>query len=206
MRTPKLDSNQLYTYADYETWDDGQRWELIDGVPYCMSPAPRIRHQRISIELSRQISNFLKDRECDVFCAPCDVNLPKPGETEETSTTILQPDLLVVCDQSKIKDKYIVGAPDWIIEILSPSTAKKDQKEKMRTYARAGVKEYWIVNPAYATITVFKLEDNKFIQQNIFDETDEIEVATLPGLKIIAKDVLPKIKRVQEDPPHWHRI
>jgi Uma2 family endonuclease len=198
MPQPDLSSNKTYTYADYETWDDGNRWELIDGIPYCMS-APRIRHQRILRELSGQIYQFLKDKDCEMFMAPCDVLLPKENKSEEQSSNSVQPDILVVCDPEKIKEKYIVGAPDWIIEILSPSTVKKDQIQKKHLYERFGVKEYWIVCPIYGTITVFKLKGQKLELEEIYNSEAEIEVDTIPELKIICEDVLPSIKRVKEE-------
>ena len=199
MSSPELNSNKTYTYADYAQWDDEQRWELIEGVPYNMTPAPTLRHQNILGELHLQIASFLKGKDCKVFLAPCDLLLPEKDQEDNQSKNILQPDIMVVCDSSKIKDKYVVGAPDWIIEILSPSTAKKDKIQKKKAYEKAGVKEYWLVSQTYGTITIFKLKDGKLTHQDVYDETAELDVETLPGLTIIANDILPAIKRVKEE-------
>jgi Uma2 family endonuclease len=199
MSSPELNSNKTYTYADYAQWDDGHRWEVIDGAPYCMAPGLSVRHQRILVDFTRQISTFLMDKDCEVIIAPCDLLLPEAGEKAEQTKNIFQPDIMVVCDPSKIKDKYVVGTPDWVIEILSPSTAKKDKIQKKKAYEKAGVKEYWLVSQTYGTITIFRLKDGKLIHQDVYDETAELDVETLPGLTIIAKDILPAIKRVKEE-------
>lgn len=105
--------------------------------------------------------------------------------------------------EEKIKEKYIFGAPDWVVEILSPSTAKKDQNQKKHVYENAGVKEFWVVCPVYATVSIYRLVDGKLELQDIYDEEDELEVKVLPGLKICAKDFLPTIKRVKEGSPEY---
>lgn len=115
-----------YTYGDYLTWPDEERWELIEGVPYDMTPAPSTNHQRILGELFRQISTFLLDRDCEVFIAPFDVRLPEGDEADEQIITVVQPDIAVICDPAKIDRRGCRKAPDFIIEILSPSTAAKD--------------------------------------------------------------------------------
>ncbi len=199
MAVCKAKANRIYTYADYEAWDDDQRWELIEGVPYSMTPGPNVRHQTILGDLYLTVANFLKNRECKVFFAPCDVLFPEGNEGEKTVKNVFQPDLFVVCDENKIKEKYIFGAPDWVVEILSPSTSKKDQSLKKRVYEKAGVKEFWVVCPVYATVSVFKLLDGKLQLEDVYDETAELEISFLPGLKISAADFLPSIKRVKEE-------
>ena len=136
MTIPQKD--ERYTYLDYYSWDDGERWELIDGVAYAMSPAPAPKHQTISRELLVQIANFLKGKPYEVFHAPFDVRLNADSDDD----TVMQPDIFVVCDKSKIDDKGCNGAPDMIIEILSPSTAKRDIVLKFNAYLQAGVREY----------------------------------------------------------------
>lgn len=148
-----------YNYSDYLKWQDDERWELIDGIAYNMTPAPSRKHQEISGELFRQISNYLQGKDCRVYAAPFDVRLPKKDEKEEIET-IVQPDITIVCDKSKLDDKGCIGAPDLIIEILSPHTAKKDVREKFYLYENVGVKEYWIADPDDETIMVFYLKDS----------------------------------------------
>ncbi len=154
-------TDQKYTYADYLTWDDGQRWELINGEAYCMSPAPGVRHQKLSAELLRQLANHLKGKPCQVFSAPFDVRLSERSTASDNYVdNVIQPDLLVICDKSKLDDRGCNGAPDLVIEILSPSTAAVDFKIKFDLYQRFGVLEYWIIHPAEQTLLVFKLQEH----------------------------------------------
>jgi len=187
-RLPEEDEH--YTYADYCTWDDDNRWELIDGVAYAMS-APTIAHQEISIELSRQFSNFLNGKPCKVFTAPVDVRLfaNQDDETDESDDTVVQPDLLVVCDRTKLSDgRSCKGAPDLVVEILSPSTASKDRMIKLQKYREAGVREYWIVDPDERTVLVYLFTDGK-ISRTKYAEADSVPVTVLPGLTISLPDV-----------------
>ena len=193
------------TYADYISWSDDQRWEIIDGEAYCMN-APNTAHQRLSRKLTIQISKILDEKECELFYAPFDVLLPKGNESVDNIKTILQPDLLVICDKEKIKKNYCLGAPDWVVEILSPSTASRDQILKRRTYEKAGVKEYWVCHPTDFTVTIYRLENQKLVYQDTYDETAEPEVKAVPGLKVNLKDAFPeRIKRVKE-PSNYYRI
>ncbi len=156
---PLKKSDHRYTYKEYCSWPDDERWELIDGVAYNMSPAPTSNHQRLSFELARQIGNFLESRHCKAFSAPFDVFLPVfPIKSENEIDTVVQPDISVICDKSKIIEKGCLGAPDLIIEILSPSTSKRDLNEKFGLYERSGVKEYWVVDPGNKYIRVFHLQ------------------------------------------------
>ncbi|MCP4693168.1 MAG: Uma2 family endonuclease, partial [Desulfobacterales bacterium] len=122
MALPLL-KNEYYTYADYLTWTDDERWELIDGEPYNMSPAPSTAHQRVLMKFINQIENFLSDRKCEAFPAPFDVRFPGEVEAPEDIIDVVQPDISVICDPSKIDEKGCLGAPDFIAEIISPSTA-----------------------------------------------------------------------------------
>ena len=125
-----LKLEERFTYGDYLTWDDGERWELIDGVPYNMSPAPTVRHQAISRELSTEFALYLRGKPCQLFAAPFEVRLPEVDESDELVETVVQPDLSIICDKSKLDEAGCRGAPDLIVEILSPSTAHKDLKVK----------------------------------------------------------------------------
>ncbi|MBN2656733.1 MAG: Uma2 family endonuclease [Spirochaetales bacterium] len=160
MGIPKIKNDQIYTYGDYATWPDDERWELIDGVAWNMSPAPATRHQRISRKLSTEIDTFLKDKTCEVFAAPFDVTFPDfAGQEESDIRTVVQPDLSVICDPDKLTEKGCTGAPDLVIEILSPYTSKKDLNEKFRLYEREGVREYWIIDHESRYVQVFLLND-----------------------------------------------
>lgn len=176
---------ERYTYGEYLTWDDGQRWELIDGVPFNMTPAPSRRHQSISGELFRQISTFLLDKPCRVYAAPFDVRLPATGEAGRDCTTVVQPDISVICDPAKLDDAGCIGAPDLIVEIISPSTSLRDHREKFNRYERAGVQEYWLVDPANRLVTVFFLgPDTRYGRAAVYGDQDTVSVRTLPGLEI----------------------
>lgn len=149
MADPAVDRSALYTYRDYRSWPDDERWELIRGEAWMMG-APTTAHQRLSAELYRAIFAALpEDGPCEVFYAPVDVLLPRrPADDDDEVDTVVQPDLIVVCDPAKVRDSFVRGAPDLVVEILSPSTSGKDQREKYRVYEEAGVREYWIIDPA----------------------------------------------------------
>jgi len=154
----KLD--ETYTYADYLSWDDDTRYEIIDGIVYAMS-APTVRHQGISGELYGAFWEFLRGKPCRVFAAPFDVRLFP--EEDESDTTVVQPDILVVCDPLKLANgKACKGAPDLVVEILSDSTRILDLKVKAEKYREAGVKEYWIVNSDTLELMVNLLEDGRY--------------------------------------------
>lgn len=153
-------SLETYTYGDYVSWPDEERWELIEGRAYSMSPAPNREHQRLSGALHNQIYNFLSNSECQVYAAPFDVRLPDAGEPDNDVHSVVQPDIAVICDLSRLDDKGCRGAPDWIIEILSPSTAAKDQREKLALYEKHGVQHYWLVHPTDRVVTVYSRSDD----------------------------------------------
>jgi Uma2 family endonuclease len=147
MGLPARKDDQRYTYRDYQAWPDDERWELIDGVAYSMS-APGSTHQGISMNLAGLLAEFLKGKPCRAFAAPYDVWLPRhPDDAEDNVDTVVQPDLLVTCGQTKIRPRGHWGGPDLVVEILSPSTSRKDFREKYDAYQRSGVKEYWVIDP-----------------------------------------------------------
>ncbi|MBA2410335.1 MAG: Uma2 family endonuclease [Gammaproteobacteria bacterium] len=173
-----------YTYQDYCAWSDDERWELIDGQAYNMSPAPTRRHQDVVMELSRQIANFLRAHPCRVYTAPFDVRLPRAAEADAQIDTVVQPDISVICDANKLDDPGCRGAPDWIIEVLSPGTAAKDQIRKRELFQRHGVKEYWLVHPIDRILTVYKLETQEYGKPDIRATEGSTEVATIQGFEI----------------------
>lgn len=182
--------NKKYTYGDYLKWPDEERWEIIGGVPYDMSPAPSTKHQSISMELSRQLANYLLNKECQVFAAPFDVRLPHGDEKDEDIENIVQPDLCVVCDPTKLDERGCMGAPNLVVEIISPSTAKKELNEKFNLYERSGVLEYWVVFPKFNVIVVYSLdEEGKYQKTGDFAAGQILSSDLFPGLEIKLEDV-----------------
>jgi Uma2 family endonuclease len=147
-------AEQRFTYRDYATWPSDERWELIEGVPYAMSPAPAFSHQAIVFELAGQIRNLLSGKPCKGASSPIDVILIDDGMSQDDAETVVQPDLLIVCDPKKIVQRGILGAPDFIIEVRSPSSASHDQITKAALYEKHGVREYWVLDPVEKLITV----------------------------------------------------
>jgi Uma2 family endonuclease len=181
---------EKFSYADYLTWHDDQRWELINGEPLLMAPAPNRIHQTVSRKLSYQIESYMQDKPCELFFAPFDVRLEEPGTSNEDIFNVVQPDLLVVCDPAKLDTHGCIGAPDWIIEIISPSTASKDHIIKRELYERFGVTEYWIVQPMDRLIMVYQLTpDRCYGRPAVYSESDIVTVGILPELQIDLKPV-----------------
>jgi len=203
MRASRAKKNE-YSYGDYLLWPDNRRYEIIEGVVYDMTPAPTPEHQRLLGKLHLKIAGFLKGKDCEVFVAPLDVLLPEADEADEKVKTVVQPDLLVVCDSKKITPRGCRGAPDWIIEVLSPSTASKDQILKRRIYEKAGVREYWVIHPTDRTIMIYRLHKAKLAFVDTYDDQAELKAACLPGLTIAAAEIFPpQPKVVREDPMHY---
>jgi Uma2 family endonuclease len=187
MARPAEKLQERFTYADYLQWNDGERWELIDGVPYNMTAAPFRLHQGIVGELFRQIANFLDDKPCEVYAAPFDVRLPKTkrDKAHKRIYDVVQPDIAVICDPEKLDDAGCIGAPDVIIEVLSPSTAGKDQIKKAALYEKHGVKEYWIVHPTDKIVMVRILDEHgKYGMPVFYEGQGKLMMVTLPGLEI----------------------
>lgn len=190
-------SEKKYTYGDYLDWPEGERWELIEGIPCNMTPAPSIEHQRISGEIFRQISNFLFDNECEVFAAPFDVRLPEADETDAEIITVVQPDIAVICDPAKLDPRGCRGAPDVIMEILSPATAVRDQIQKVTLYQKHGVREYWTVHPSDRLVTVRLLgAEGSYGIPTIYEAKGLQPLATLPGLQIDLDSVFRRVEVV----------
>lgn len=182
MSLPK--ENKKYTYAEYLTWPKEEKWEIINGEPY-MQAAPSWQHQSISRELILQFGEYLRNKTCQIFSAPFDLRLPYDGEKDEETTNVYQPDLVVVCDKNKLKGTGYYGVPSMVIEILSPATARIDRLLKFNMYEKAGVKEYWIVEPDTKLISVFILQsNNKYGRPEIYTESDNIKVSVFSDLTI----------------------
>ncbi len=198
---PVPNEKTYYTYADYLSFEGDERMEIINGEIVMMA-SPLTIHQRISTELSRQLANFLVEKPCQVFSAPLDVRLfEKAGDNPRNVDTVVQPDILIVCDKNKIDDKGIKGAPDLVIEILSPSTQGHDCFIKLNLYQQAGVREYWIADPETKTVKVFLLDDEGIYRTaKAYNRTDTVKVNILNGCFIELSKVFP-----EEDipiPPH----
>jgi Uma2 family endonuclease len=183
-----ISKSRLYTYADYLSWMDDKRRELYDGVVYDLLSAPTRWHAEISSNLSFIFSWFVRKNKgkCKIYHAPFDVRLPKNGETADDKIyTVVQPDICVICDPKKLDEKGCLGAPDLVVEVQSPSTAKHDLNEKFHLYEEAGVKEYWVVFPRDKGLTVFLLqEDGKFDKGTSYEFEGKVSVSIFKGLEI----------------------
>lgn len=191
MAPHSLDLNKRYTFADYLGWFDDKRRELIDGFVSMMTPAPLRYHQKISIKIASKIFIYLENNKCEVYSAPFDVRLPKNDETADDKIyNVVQPDIVVVCDPAKLDEKGCLGAPDFIVEIISESTSKKDLKDKYFLYEESGVKEYWIAFPHEKSIHKFVLNlKNKYELKGMFVEGDKISPSTFPDLVMDLDDI-----------------
>ena len=182
--------NEKYTYQDYLNWPDDERWEIIEGMPYNMSPVPSIKHQSISLNFVVEIKNKLKNKNCKIFEAPTDVVFD--------DSTVVQPDIFIVCDKNKITEQNIQGAPDLIVEIVSQTTEVKDRKEKLILYEKFGVKEYIIVFPEREYLERYILKRGKYFAPEIFnwDETFKFKIF---NIKINLWEIFEKEKSPKED-------
>ncbi len=176
----QLDLTKQYSFADYLTWFDDKRRELWDGFIKLMS-APSSHHQISSGGIYGELYLYLKKKKkkekCKLFSAPFDVRFPKNGEKDnEKIYTVVQPDIVIICDKTKIDKRGCIGAPDFVAEVISPSTAKNDMEYKYKLYEKEGVREYWIVFPHEKIIQSFILEDKKYIKNGIFARSEKIPV------------------------------
>ena len=177
-----LRSSEHYTYADYLTWPEDSRYELIDGQAYLMAPAPTFNHQLLAFEIAFQVRVALEGKPCTVLAAPIDVRLPKTAESDDEIDTMVQPDVLVVCNPAKIEQRGLRGAPDWLAEVLSPASASHDQTIKLKAYERAGVKEYWLVHPLDLVVTIYRWTEGAYGRPDIQALTGETAIGVLPGV------------------------
>ncbi|HRF12495.1 MAG: hypothetical protein AW09_000088 [Candidatus Accumulibacter phosphatis] len=176
--------HNYHTYADYLAWPEDVRYELIDGTAYLMAPAPTLEHQEVAGEIYFQLRQALAGNTCRVFIAPLDVRFPKTEAADERIDTVLQPDVLVVCDLSRLDHRGVCGAPDLVVEVLSPSTASHDHVWKRRVYERSGVREYWLVHPIDRMITVYRLQDGEYGKPEVMELSGETVVGILPGVAV----------------------
>ena len=201
MGQPLRKSPTIFTYADYCRWPDDERWELIEGMAYRMV-TPGLAHQAVVGELFLQIANYLRGKPCRPFIAPFDVRLPRGNEADEEVTTVVQPDISVICDPDKLDERGCRGAPDWVIEVLSPSTAAKDQIQKLAAYERAGVREVWLVHPTDHVVIVYTLNaDGSYGKPAIHETTGTLTPGLFPDLLIEWGLVFPDATAQPSSPP-----
>lgn len=179
-----LRDQHLHTYGEYLTWPDDLRYELIDGRAYAMSPAPTLPHQAIVGELFSQIHGQLRGHPCRVYVAPFDVRLPRGGEADDDINTVVQPDIAMFCDRSRLDERGARGAPDWVIEVLSPGTASHDQLLKRDLYERHGVAEYWLVHPGDRLVTVYRLLDGAYGKPHVQEFAGSLSPTIPDGVQV----------------------
>lgn len=179
------EEKRKYSYTEYMSLDEDFLCEVLDGEIISMSPSPTPKHQDVVDELTAEFKMFLRGKECMAFSSPIDVCLFAEHEMKyEEIKDWVQPDLIVVCDRSKIGEKNIIGAPDLVIEVLSPSTTKNDRLIKYKNYEKAGVREYWIVDPYHMSVEVYELNKNSFDRTGIYLKEDNLNVGILEGFSI----------------------
>lgn len=189
MGLPRRDEKH-HTYGDYLRWLEDIRYELIDGVAYLRRPAPGLQHQELVGGIYAQLLQQQLDKgPCKPLVSPIDVLLPKGEEADEQIETVVQPDVMVVCDPKQLSERGVRGAPDFIVEVSSPSTASHDHLLKRRLYELAGVKEFWLVHPSDRIATIYRLHAGEYGKPDVQELTGDSEIAVLPGAwdEIIAR-------------------
>jgi Uma2 family endonuclease len=197
MSLPENKKGKKYTYKDYLGWTDNGRYELIDGIIYDLAPAPSTAHQRVLRRLFFLFESYLNQnsdqaKDCELFTAPFDVRIPLADEKDEEIETVVQPDIVIICDQSGLDEKGYRGTPDLIVEILSPATAQKDMVNKLNLYERAGVKKYWIIHPIDRTVMVLKIGiNNRYGRPETYTAEDKIKTDFFTDLTVALDKVFP---------------
>jgi len=183
-----------HTYRDYLTWSRDYGDELINGTAYVREPpSPSWWHQGVVVELCRQVANALEGKPCRVCVAPLDVRLPKSTEEDDQVDTVVQPDVFIVSDLNKLDARGVRGAPDWVVEVLSPSTARHDQTVKLAAYERAGVREVWLIDPVARTLTIYQLEAGSYGRATTLELKGRTQLTAVPGVTIDWARVLAKV-------------
>ncbi|MBB6239340.1 Uma2 family endonuclease [Pedobacter sp. AK013] len=191
----ELDASLTYSYSNYLNWLFPERVELIKGKVFKMSPAPSRGHQEVAGSIFLNLGIFLKDKPCKVYSAPFDVRFPKESKADKDVYTVLQPDICVVCDKSKLDARGCIGAPDLVIEILSPGNTKMELLNKYRVYEEFGVKEYWVVSQSDQSILIYTLDETgKFQPSKIFTLSEKITSTVLPGFELALDDVFDDVE------------
>lgn len=186
----QLDLNGTYSYADYLLWKFKERVELFKGKILEMSPAPSRKHQDVSGNLYGFLFMLFKNKTCKLYSAPFDVRLPKHNTEDKEIYTVVQPDLCIICDLEKLDDRGCVGAPDLVVEILSPGNSKREMKDKFQLYEEAGVREYWIIDPNQESVLINVLENGEYITKRPVVD-DIVSSYIFPNVKIHTNDIFP---------------
>ncbi len=190
MQLSDLDLSKTYTYADYLQWKFEERIELIKGKIFKMSPARSSAHQRISRKILVALDVFLYGKPCEVFNAPFDVRLTKKSKSNQEVQTVVQPDICVICDRSKIDEKGCLGAPDIVVEILSPGNNKKELQNKYEVYEENGVQEYWIISTQDKTFFKYILnQDGVYVPSRLLTTGNEVTTPIFPGFIMSLEEV-----------------
>ncbi|QPH41955.1 Uma2 family endonuclease [Pedobacter endophyticus] len=185
-----IDASLTYSYSNYLNWLFDDRVELIKGKVFKMSPAPSRVHQEICGNIFVSMKTFIEKSPSKVYTAPFDVRFPKESKEDSAVFTVLQPDICVICDKSKLDDRGCIGAPDLVVEILSPGNNKKELLHKYRVYEEFGVKEYWVVSQSDQSILIYTLNDmGRFQPSKIFTSSEKITSSVLPGFELALDDV-----------------
>jgi Uma2 family endonuclease len=186
----ELDASLTYSYSNYLNWLFPERVELIKGKIFKMSPAPSSVHQEVIGNIFLKLGNFLKKQPCKIYISPFDVRFPKESHNDKAIFTVLQPDICVICDRNKIDARGCIGAPDLVVEVLSPGNTKMELLNKYRVYEEFGVKEYWVVSQSDQSILIYTLtEMGKFQPSKIFTLSEKITSTVLPGFELALDDV-----------------
>lgn len=185
----EMDMGKTYSYANYYAWKIKERVEIIKGKIFLMS-APNLYHQQVSSIIHVTIGVFLKGKDCQIFSAPFDVRLPKDSKADKDIFDIVQPDLCVVCDSTKLDKRGCIGAPDLIVEILSPSSSRRDLKDKYDLYQSHRVGEYWVIHPEEHTVLIYTLDKKgKYQPSRLFTKGDIVQSSVLKGLEVDLEEV-----------------
>src|SRR5690606_3942831 len=184
LEEPSTSYTGKYSYADYLTWQMDEMVEIIKGRLFKMTAAPSRIHQKVAAKLTYILYGFLEGKPCEVYTAPFDVRLPKTSTRDEDIYTVVQPDICVVCDPTKLDDAGCLGAPDLIVEILSPGNNQKEVQNKYEVYQESSVKEYWIIHPSEQTLLIYSLQNGRFVPSRLFTSGDKVVSHAIPGFNL----------------------
>ncbi len=184
VKEPSASYDGKYSYADYLTWQMDEMVEIIKGRLFKMTPAPSRIHQKVAAKLFYRLYGFLEGKPCEVYIAPFDVRLPVTTTNNEDVYTVVQPDICVICDKNKLDDAGCIGAPDLIVEILSPGNNKKELQNKYDVYKESGVKEYWIIHPNEQTLLIYSLKNGAFVPSRLFASGNMVHSNVIQGFSL----------------------
>ena len=188
LKEPSISYTGKYSYADYLTWQLDEMVEIIEGKLFRMAAAPSRIHQKVAGKLHYHLYGFLAGKPCEAYTAPFDVRLPKTSTRNEDIYTVVQPDICVICDKDKLDDAGCIGAPDLIVEILSPGNNQKELHHKYEVYQESGVKEYWIIQPIEQTLLIYTLQNGRYVSSRLMTSGDVVTSSVLPGFSLDLED------------------